>query len=250
MREEGSVNGVAPPLASAAEVNSLRLEDVIRKLLINFPAPDSFKVSTNGNEEHARIMCQRLMLQAILHAVMESDAVRLELLPRTASNSVEQNKQTQRAAKNFNFFASATSDLSSEFHRLSNGIGAKALLKQLPAIEDDSRAKPKVRRNLLLAMLLVALPGHWGTEDERLAFAAAASGENARTLRTRVHEWNAEKNRAGEVGRPSKFSDAERQKYAELEKKFKKLGAKFAPEERARYWAMLMFGVIMLAEKR
>ncbi len=250
MIDDTHLGGVVPPPAPAAERNSQRLEDVIRNLLADFPQPDAFKTPANEDDEHALIVCQRLMIQAILLAVMESDALKLGALPKNASNQVEQDKRTRQAAKNFNFFASATSALSSEFRRLSNGIGAKGLLKKLPAQDEEAVSIAKVRRKLLQAMLLVALPGHWGTENERLAFAAKASGENAGTLRTRIHDWNAEKKRGSKVGRPTKFSDAERKEYAKLEKKFKKLGPELTPEERARYWAMIMFGEIMPAAQR
>jgi hypothetical protein len=243
--EDAYTGGVVPrPITKGREVIP-RLEDQIRKILIEFPQPEQFTESANGDLVHARIICQRLMLMSVLQAVSDSQALSLDQLPQIARNSTEQAKFEKTAKKNLGFFAEAASALASDFHLLSNGISPRSILKPSSAQDRNATLRAKARVTVLQAMVLVAMPGQWGKEEERIAFAAKASGLEHGTLRTRIRNWNKDKKEIGDGSYVPKFSDFERQIFSELEEKFRKLGAEYPPRARARFWAMVMFGRIM-----
>lgn len=248
--EDAYTGGVVPrPITKGREVIP-RLEDQIRKILIDFPQPEHFKKSANGDLVHARIICQRLMLMSVLQAVSDSQAVSLDQLPQIARNSTEQAKFEKTAKKNLGFFAEAASALASDFHLLSNGISPRSILKPSSAQDRNATLRAKARVTVLQAMVLVAMPGQWGKEEERIAFAAKASGLEHGTLRKRIRDWSKDKKMTGDDRYVPIFSDVERQIYLKLDAKFQKLGREYQPITRARYWAMIMFGEIMPAAQR
>lgn len=250
MIHEANEGGIVPRQNVESRDVTSGLEGQIRKILIDFPHPEHFKEAANGNMEHARIMCQRLMLTSVLLAVGDSKAVSFGRHPQSARNNAERAKADRKAKENIGLFLSAAFDLSSDFNRITNGLSPRKILKSIPARNDDAASRARARRRLLQAMLLVGMPGHWGTEDERIAFAAKASGEKVGTLRTRIRHWNLDKKKAGEVNYVPKFSDVERQMYSELEEKFRPLGTEHPPATRARFWAMVMFGRILSLAQR